>query len=758
MGVTAKWAGSRLLLRRLRDVMAAGGTAQERLDKIVQLIARDMVAEVCSIYVQRAGDVLELFATEGLKAEAVHRTRLRVGEGIVGQIAAHSRPYALAEAEQHPAFAYRPETGEEAYKSLMGVPVLRGGRVLGVIVVQNRTSRHYTDEEVEVMETVAMVIAELLASGEVVRRLEQAPADGIALAPLRLDAIKLNAGLAMGQAVLHRPQVPVGRMIAEDEAHEQERLAEALTAMHRSLDDLVDRADAVGDGDHLDVIKTYRMIAEDRGWIRRIKEAIGTGLTAEGAVVRVQDETRARMKNVQDAYLRERLLDLEELAYRLLQHLAGGPDALAPSPEDMPDDVILVARTMGPAELLDYDRSRLRGLVLEEGSATAHVAIIARALDIPVLGRVKGAVSRIEPLDHVIVDADNGVCFIRPGEDFRAAFARSMRSFQEKRAVHYRDRDLPSVTRDGVGIDLMMNAGLLIDLPHLHESGAAGIGLYRTEVPFMVRSALPDVEEQADLYGRVLDQADGKPVTFRTLDIGGDKVLPFQQTEAEENPAMGWRALRIALDRPTLLRHQLRAMVLAAGRRPLRVMFPMVADLSEFEYARRLLTKELDRARRRGDAAPESVTVGAMLEVPSLAFQIDSLGGRADFLSIGSNDLLQFLFAADRGNPRLDGRYDPLSPPALAFLDHIVKGCRRAGIAVALCGEMAGDPLQAMALIGLGVRTLSMSPTAIGPIRAMVRSLDARAVEAFTADLTGARGHSLRAQLAGFARDHDVRL
>eukprot|EP00752_Nemacystus_decipiens_P013225 g11714.t1 len=601
-----------------------------------------------------------------------------------------------------------------------------------------------------------MVVAELVASGEVVQRREQAPADGIALAPLRLDAVKLNAGLAMGRAVLHRPYVPVGRLIAEDEAQEQERLAEALSAMHRSLDDMVDQADVDGAGDHVDILKTYRMIAQDRGWIRRIREAISTGLTAEGAVVRVQDETRARMKDVEDSYLRERLLDLEDLAYRLLQHLAGGPEQMAAAQGDLPEDAILVARNMGPAELLDYDRERLRGLVLEEGSATSHVAIVARALEIPVLGRVKNIVDRVEAFDRIIVDADNGVCFVRPGEDFRAAFETSMRTFQEKREAYRRERDLPAVSRDGVALELMMNAGLLIDMPHLHESGASGIGLYRTEVPFMVRSDFPDVDTQTDLYTRILDQADGKEVVFRTLDIGGDKVLPYFQSSDEENPAMGWRAIRIAMDRPGLLRTQLRAMLRAAGERPISIMFPMVADLTEFEYARRLLMKELRRAEERGGPAPGRVKVGAMLEVPSLAFQIRALAGRADFLSVGSNDLMQFLFASDRGNPRLDGRYDPLSPPALAFLAHVVREAEAARIPLSVCGEMAGDPIQAMALIGLGLRRLSMAPAAIGPVRTMVRSLDVAATGAFTESLLDARGHSLRARLAGFARDHGV--
>jgi phosphotransferase system enzyme I (PtsP) len=741
------------LLRRLRDVMAGSGDAQDRLDRIAKLIAADLVAEVCSIYIRRAGDVLELFATEGLKPEAVHRTRLRVGEGIVGAIAADSRPIALARADEHPKFAYRPETGEEAYASMMGVPILRGGRMLGVLAVQNRSERHYSDVEVETLETISMVVAEMVAGGELVEASEQRPADGIGLKPLRLEGIRLNRGLGMGFAVLHRPQIPIGRTVAEDPEEEKRRLEAALAAMHRQLDRMLEEADTGGGGDHIDILKTYRMFAEDKGWIRRIVDAIGNGLTAEGAVVRVQDETRARMKKVDDAYLRERLLDLEDLAFRLLQHLTGvggGAD------QDLPAETVLFARNMGPADLLEYDRSRLKALVLEEGSTTAHVAIVARALELPVIGRVKGVLDRVEPMDPILVDGGNGLCYIRPGEDVRAAFADSMRLYEEKRAAYRAARDLPSVSRDGVPVALMMNAGLLIDMGHLHETGAAGIGLYRTEVPFMVRSDFPDTATQAALYRKILDQAEGKPVTFRTLDIGGDKVLPYFNEGPEENPAMGWRAIRIAIDRPNIMRGQLRALIRAADGRPLRVMFPMIATVDEFTQARALLEKELARAGAEGRALPETLQVGAMLEVPSLIFQLDGLAGKADFVSIGSNDLLQFLFASDRGNPRLDGRYDGLSAPVLTMLADIVARCRRAGLDLSVCGEMAGNPVDALALIGLGIRTLSMAPAQIGPVRDAVRGCDTRLLSDFTGTMASRTDRSLRGAFAAFARDNGI--
>ncbi|MGH6931410.1 MAG: phosphoenolpyruvate--protein phosphotransferase [Dongiaceae bacterium] len=748
--------GSRLLLRRLRDVMAGGGSAQDRLNKIVNLVAGDLVAEVCSCYIMRAGEVLELFATKGLKPEAVRKTRLRVGEGIIGDIAAHSRPLNLAEAQSHPNFAYRPETGEEIFHSLMGVPILRGGRVLGVLAVQNRTQRHYTDEEVESLETIATVLAELVAAGELVGRDELQPVEGIGLLPVRFEGVVLNNGLAIGQAVLHEPRLMLRQMVAEDPLLEAERFRAAVDSMHSALDAMLAASDLAHGGEHRDVLETYRMFAEDRGWLNRISEFIKTGLTAEASVQRAKDETRARMDQVADPYLRERLLDFEDLANRLIRHLAG--DAGLTSSEPLPDDVILVARDMGPAELLDYDRQRLRGLVLEEGSATSHVAIVARALDIPMVGRLANLLRRVEPKDTLIVDGDNGQVFARPSDDIRQTFADSMRASQQRKAMYVATRALPAVTRDGVAVSLNINAGLLIDLPHLEESGADGVGLYRTEIPFMIRSEFPDVKAQVELYRKVLDQAGGKPVVFRTLDVGGDKVLPYWSGGEEENPAMGWRAIRIGLDRPVMLRQQLRALIRASGGRPLHLMFPMISEIAEIDAARRILNIELGRVRAKREPLPSAVKVGTMFEVPALAWQLKELLRRIDFLSVGSNDLRQFLFASDRGNPRLADRYDTLSPAMLSLLSDLARECALAGVPLSLCGEMAGQTLDAMALIGLGFRNLSMAPPAIGPVKMMVRSLDAGRLNGYIAPLIGLPVPSLRPKLRAFARDHNVAL
>ncbi len=735
--------------------MAGHGTGQERLDRIVQLIAVGMVAEVCSVYLLRPGDILELYATEGLRKDAVHRTRLRLGEGLVGNIGAHARPLALADAQSHPEFAFRPETGEEIYNALLGVPILRGGRVLGVLVVQNQTARDYAEEELETLETIAMVVAELISGGDLVHPDELGVAESVAGTPVRLDGVGLNGGLSLGAAVLHRRGATISQTVSEDPDRELERLAEALASMQGALDTMLETYSGGDGGEHLDILRTYRMFADDIGWVGRIREAIQSGLTAEAAVSKVLNDTRLRMQTAEDPYIRERLMDLDDLGYRLLQHLTGetGPAAAM---NDDEAEFILVARSMGPAELLDYDRDRLRGLVLEEGSYNSHAAIVARALDIPVVGNVRYVLSKLEEGASVFVDGDSGIVVIRPGADFERRVVESVTAKARARAEEAVHRDLPAVTLDGEAISLMINAGLLIDLEHLEETGADGVGLLRTEISFMLQAAFPSVEEQRAVYERIYEAAGDKPVVLRTLDIGGDKLLPYFSGAEDENPAMGWRAMRIALDRPKMLCNQLRALIEAANGRDLKVMFPMVSEVAEFDSARRLLDRELDRVAAAGGTVPREISVGVMLEVPSLYFQLPALLGRIDFLSVGSNDLLQFLFASDRGNPRVGARYDALAPAALRLFKDVVRQCDDAGVPVGLCGEIAGRPLEAMALIGVGFRSLSMSPGAIGAIRMMTRRLDSRALTAYLDSIVLGPDHSLRGKLTAYARDHDI--
>jgi phosphotransferase system, enzyme I, PtsP len=718
--------GPRVLLRRLREVMAEPVSAQERLDKIVVLIAANMVAEVCSVYVLRVDGTLELYATEGLNRQAVHMTVLRSDEGLVGLVAREARSVNLSEAHAHPAFSYRPETGEEIYHSFLGVPVLRAGNTLGVLVVQNRAHRTYSEEEEEALQTTAMVLAEMIASGEL-SALARPGAEPAARRSLHLGGLAIAEGIGLGHVVLHEPRVVVTNFIADDVQKELVRLEGAVDTLRADLDLLLERGDVADGGEHKEVLEAFRMFAYDRGWLHRLREAVVTGLTAEAAVERVQSDARARMLRQTDPYLRERLHDLDDLANRLMRQLTGAHHA--PPREQLPDNAIIVARSMGPAALLDYDRSRLRGLVLEEGGPTSHVAIVARALGIAAAGQIDNATGLVDPGDAIIVDGSSGEIHVRPPGDIEAAYAEKVR-FRARRQAQYRAlRDRPSRTKDAQPVSLMLNAGLLVDLPHLAESGAAGIGLFRTELQFMVAAAFPRTSEQLSLYRSVLEIAGDRPVTFRTLDIGGDKVLPYMRAVEEENPALGWRAIRLGLDRPGLLRSQTRALLKAAAGRELRVMFPMIASIEEFDRAKAIVERELTHLRRHGHVLPERVQVGAMVEVPALLYQLDELFGRADFLSVGSNDLFQFLYAVDRSNSRVADRFDPLSGPVLRALKTIVDKGRAAGKPVTLCGELASKPIGALALIGVGYRQLSLTPSGIGPVKAMLLDLDAGKVE-----------------------------
>jgi phosphotransferase system enzyme I (PtsP) len=743
--------GPRLLLRRLREIMAEKASAQTRLDKLVTVIATNMVAEVCSIYLRRAGKWLELFATEGLNPAAVHRTRMREGEGLVGLVAETAEPVNLSDAPSDPHFSYRPETGEDPYKSFLGVPVVRGGQVFGVLTVQNRAAVLYAEEEVEALQTVAMVLAEVVAQGGLFNVAELDEPELRADRPLKYLGEGLSEGVAVGRVVLHEPRVKVERMIADNAQDELRRLEEAIAQLRESVDDMLDSSELDLTGEGREVIEAYRLFAYDQGWRQRMRDAVRTGLTAEAAVERVQDETRLRVQRLGDPVMRERAHDLDDLARRLLRHLTGEGGVT-----ELPREAVIVGRAMGPAELLDYSRERLYALVLEEAATTSHVAIVARSMGVPLVSGAQGIADSARAGDQIAIDGETGEVHLRPQPEIVAAFE-AKRTLRERRVARFAAiRDLPAVTKDGVHIKLMMNAGLLLDMPHLSESGADGVGLFRTELQFMIGETMPRLGDQVSFYKEIIDVAGDKPVIFRTLDLGGDKVLPYARWEREENPALGWRAIRIALDRPALLRYQVRALLAAAAGRTLRILLPMVSDVSEFNAARALVDREIERARLLSQPQPRHVLVGAMLEVPALAFMLPQIMRSADFVSIGSNDLLSFVFAVDRTNPRVARRYDNLNPAALTLIRQIVRSAAQASGDVSLCGEMAGRPLDAMALIGLGLRTLSMQPANIGPVKMMIRSVNLADVSQFVERLCGRTDHSLRTRLAAFAAERGV--
>jgi phosphotransferase system enzyme I (PtsP) len=736
--------GPRRLLSRLRSLRADGSAP---LSALVQLVASELVSEVCSVYVQRPGDILELAATEGLNPAAIGRTRLRVGEGIVGLCAATGTVMNLPDAQNHPAFAYRPETGEEPFASMLAVPVRRSGRTLGVIAVQNRTPRNFTDPEVDDLETVAMLLAEMLSvSGAT----DGSPEGLGATVPRMFAGTPLMGGIAVGPIILRRSVRPVVRLLADDPKVEQGRLDQAVDRMQRGLDDLFAEVPSKGRAADVhasrEVLEAYRLVASDAGWLRRVGEVINGGMTAEAAVQRVASELHDRMRRISDAYLRERLADMEDLANRLVIALTGEVRK-APVPEGS----ILLARRLGPAELLDWHARGIAGVAVEEASPSGHAAILARALGLPALGNLRGMLDSAEQGDDAVVDADDGQFILRPEVEVRLAYIRARETRSAKYAELATWRNRPAVTADGVAMKLMLNVGLSMELPQLERTGADGIGLFRTEIAMLARGSVADVAEQTAIYARVLDEAGDKPVLFRTLDLGADKLLPGTINE-EENPAMGWRSLRVGLDRPALLRRQLRALLLAAGGRDLSVMFPMVATVAEFRAAKSLLMAEAKRVR----PSPGTLLIGTMLEVPALMWQLPELLKEADFISVGSNDLLQFLFAADRGTPSLYERYDFLSPPMLDILEQLVVAAAAAGVPVSLCGEAASRPLEALVLAALGITTLSMPASGILPIKAMLSQVDLVSFRAVLAAIRRGDGNGLREAVATWAREQGI--
>lgn len=745
----------RAIMRGLREIMSDDEPGQQKLDRIVRQIAGVMVADVCSIYLKRQDGSLELFATEGLNPAAVHRTRLKRGEGLAGRCAELGVTVNEPEASSHPAFSYRPETHEEIYHALLAVPIERSGQVLGVLVVQNRKTKEYSDEDVEVLQSTAMVIAENLVSGTVAGT--GAAIEFSRSQPLVLDGEPMSDGIALGHVVLHEPRIVVTQLMADNPSVEIERLNGALEKLIAHIDDMFEHEHLAFAGEHREVLEAYRMFAHDKSWHRRLREAVEGGLTAEAAVERVQNAMRTRMLRQHDPYWRERQRDLDDLSDRLKRVLAGRITS-ADEPSSLPSDTILVARTMGPAELLDYDRTRLRGLIVEDGSSQSHVAVVAKALGIAAIGQAAGVVERVNAGDAAIVDAVAGEVHLRPTGEVIAAFSDKVRFRARKQKRYMALRDRPAITRDGVRIGLHMNAGLVVDMSHLRECGADGVGLYRTELQFMLSDSFPRLDKQTQLYSSVLRESEGRPVVFRTLDIGGDKVLNYLRQPKEENPAMGWRAIRMAIDRPELFRVQVRAMMKAAAGQELRLMIPMVTAAAEMPLVRALIEKEVAFLKKHGYTLPSKLLVGAMLEVPALLFELDEFLPQVDFISVGSNDLLQFLFAADRTNGRVASRFDVLSAAPLRALRTLVKAARKHRVPINVCGEMAGRPVEAMTLLGLGIRSLSMAPASVGPVKATILSMDVGKVTDKVENLLKAGSENVRDELEKFAESQGIEL
>lgn len=742
------------ILRLLRQITEGQDELPVKLDKIVAMIAGQMNADAGTCYLTVDDNCLELFAAYGFNQNVAHKISLRLGEGLVGDVAACNRPLAVSDAWKHPKFSYKPELGEDKYKSFLGVPLVRWSRAIGVLTLQNCQEREYSALDIEILETVAMVLSEIVCSEEMAAYKENLIKDRGQSEREKFKGLSLSKGYGMGNAVVHRRRQTITRIFAEDKEAELKKLEAAHTQMNNDLDEKFNST-KLGIGEHVDILDAYRMFAKDKGWYKKIADNVLSGLTAEAAVERAYEDMWNRLSGTNDAYLKERLHDLRDVADRLQAYLSGDKAALSPVDSN---DIIVVAQTMGPADLMDYDYGKIRGLIIEDGTPTMHVAIVAKALNIPVVAKIKGIYNDIKTGELIAVDGNEGYVYLKPGlpvqEKIKAKIAEKQKLFARLAEL----KELSAETLDGTRINLYLNVGLAFDLDYIETTNCDGIGLYRTEIPFMSSEVMPDVERQMSYYGELMNRAGDKKVVFRSLDVGSDKLLPYWSNSGEDNPAIGWRSIRITLDRRAILRKQMRAFLRAAAGKELNVMFPMISNLAEFEEAKETLSIELEKEKRRGSPVPSKVNVGLMIEVPSVVFQLDAILEVADFISIGTNDLAQFVFACDRGNPRLAERYDVLSAPFLKMMQEIVSKANAAGVYCSVCGEMASNPIEAMALIGLGYRNLSMSGSAFGRVKSMVRSLKLEDIEDYVKTLLKSNKRTLRPQLISYAYDHGIEI
>ncbi len=738
------------ILKLLRTITESNDSLDEKFKKIVTLIAEKMSADAAVCYVASEGKFLRLFASCGREEDISKMPQLRFGEGLVGTVAQDNRSLSLSDIS---ASEFADSADVKGAISFLGVPLIRWRRPIGVLGVYSNSQRDFSSMETEILETVAMVLSEIVSSDEMGDFKKNFGRENLNERE-KLKGLSLSKGYGLGRVVVHRRRQAVTKIFAEDKEKELRRIEIAYTQMNADLDEKFNAA-KLGMGEHVDILDTYRMFARDKGWYKKITGNIQSGLTAEAAIEGAYEDMRNRLSGTTDTYLKERLHDLRDVSDRIQSYLSGDFGSVRNIEST---DIIIVAQTMGPADLMDYDYTKIRGLVIEDGTPTMHVAIVAKALNIPVVSKIKGVFQEAKTGELIAVDGNDGYVYTHPSKAVQDKFRQCIAEDRRFLAKMEELRDLPAKTLDDVKINLYLNVGLAFDFDYIETTKCDGIGVYRTEIPFMASDVMPDVETQIGYYKTLMDKAGDKKVIFRSLDVGSDKLLPYWSNTGEENPAIGWRSIRITLDRRAILRKQVRAFLRSAVGKELNVMFPMISNLTEFLEAKETLLIELDKEKRKSGLVPTKVNVGLMIEVPSLMFQLDDILKHADFVSVGTNDLAQFLFACDRGNPRLSERYDVLSAPFLSMMKEISAKAAAAGVYCSVCGEMAGNPIEAMALIGLGFRNLSMSGSSFGRVKSMVRSLNTEDVADYVNTLLKLPKRTLRPQLISYAHDHGIEI
>lgn len=742
------------ILKSLHEITENGEEPQVKLQQIMQLINDLSKSDSASCFVLIDDKKMELFAASEYYRDKEHKINVRIGEGLIGETALTRRAINIADCRSHPKFLNRTDLKND-FLAFLSLPLIRWSRLLGVLVLQKSIAEEYTPEEIEVAETLAMSLSDILISDEMSDYKDSIIEKRSQIKDDRIKGLSLSKGYGIGQAVIHRRRQASGKIFAEDKEAELQKLEKAYNKMNQDLDEKFNST-KLGIGEHVDILDTYRMLAKDKGWYKKITNNINGGLTAETAIERAYEDMWNRLSATNDIYLKERLHDLRDISDRLQGYLCGdsGNEKIISAATDL----IVVAQTMGPADLMDYDHTKIRGLIIEDGTPTMHVAIVAKAIGIPVIAKVNGMVDNLKSGQIVALDGNEGYIYINPSKLVTDRIQAKIAEKEKLAAKLAELKNLPTESLDKQKVGLYINVGLSFDLDYLDTTGCDGVGLYRTEIPFMSSDVMPDVEQQIHYYRDLYDKAGDRRVTFRSLDVGSDKLLPYWGKMGEENPAIGWRSIRITLDRRAILRKQLRAFLRAAEGKELNVMFPMISDLSEFEDAKETLLIEIEKEKRKKHPLPSKVNIGLMIEVPALLFQLDEILPKADFISIGTNDLAQFMFACDRGNPRLSERYDVLSSPFLRLMRDIIDKANKHHVYCSVCGEMAGNPLEAMVLLGLGYRHLSVSGSSYGRVKSMIRSTNISDLSDYIHTLLNSPQKTLRPQLIAYAYDHGIEI
>ncbi|SBS35164.1 Phosphoenolpyruvate-protein phosphotransferase [Marinomonas spartinae] len=712
------------LLRRITQEVTAAQSLPVALDIIVRRVRRAMRAEVCSIYlVDPNTNEYILMATRGLNADVAGSASLKADEGLVSLVGRRAEPVNLEDAHIHPSFHYLKGTGEERYRSFLGVPIIHHRQVLGVLVVQHEDKRRFDEGEEAFLITLSAQLAGVIAHAEATGAMTSLSVNAApAGSDFRYKGVAGSSGVAIGRGVVVYPPADLDVIpdrTVDDCATEVEEFNQALDAVRQDIRRASNRLSQHLSNDEKALFDVYLKILDDNAWSKDVESKINAGNWAQGALRQVIQTHIAHFDRMDDPYLRERASDIRDLGRRILSHLQAKAPNLA---ERFEEPSIIIGEELTASMLGEVPLDKIKGLVSVMGSGNSHVAILARAMGIPtVMGALDLPYAQLDKV-NLIVDGYLGQIFTYPSEHLTQNYQQIVDEERQLEEEYETLKDLPCVTQDGYRLSLYVNTGLTADIARSLDRGAEGIGLYRTEVPFMVRDRFPTEAEQEHIYRQQLEGFAPAPVTVRTLDIGGDKSLPYFPI-SEENPFLGWRGIRVTLDHLEIFMAQIRAMIKAsAGLHNLKIMLPMISHVAEVEEALALIRRAYAEIKEEGYDV-KMPQVGVMIEIPAAVYQVKELASLVDFMSVGSNDLTQYLLAVDRNNPRVADLYNCFHPSVLRALHSIVKQVKNEGINLSVCGEMAGDPMGAIILMAMGYDVLSMSSTSLPKVKAVIRNI-----------------------------------